>query len=366
MRDKILIVDDKEINREMLAVILEEEYNVIEAENGCVAIEIIEKHKEELAVVLLDIVMPVLDGYQVLNFMNSGGYLEKIPVLIITIESDSSVETRCFELGVSDFIRKPFDIAKVRNRVRNIVNLYQYKNNLEDKVEKQTKTLVEQNTLLLKQAERLRKSNEQIIDILGAVVESRNLESGAHIQRVKDFTRILAYQLMEDFPEYGLTKKRIEIIASASALHDVGKIAIPDSILLKPARLTDEEFAYMKTHTTRGCQILENIKEAWDENYGRTSYEICRHHHERYDGNGYPDGLAGDNIPISAQIVGVADVYDALVSERVYKGAFSVDEAYNMIVRGDCGVFSQKLLSSFAKVKTKFEELAARNRQNSV
>ncbi len=362
MVDKILIVDDKDINREMLSAILEEDYCVMEAENGRVAIEIIEKNFEDLSVVLLDLLMPEVDGYEVLEIMNRRGYLEKLPVLVISTESASNVETKCFEAGVSDFIRKPFDNAKVRNRVKNIVNLYRYKNNLEEKVEQQTEKLRKQNNLLQKQAERLQKSNEQIIDILGTVVESRNLESGEHIQRVKEFTRILAYQMKDDYAEYNLSDEKIQLIVSASALHDVGKIAIPDNILLKPGKLTKEEFDIMKSHTTRGCQILEDIEDAWDENYAAASYEICRHHHERYDGRGYPDGLCGDEIPISAQIVSIADVYDALVSERVYKGAFTMEEAFKMIVSGDCGVFSPKLLDAFGKVRSKFEDLANRNK----
>jgi putative two-component system response regulator len=260
-------------------------------------------------------------------------------------------------MGVSDFIRKPFDNATVKKRVNNIASLFLYQNELEEKVNKQTETLRRQYSLLQQQAERLKKSNEQIIDILGTVVESRNLESGQHIKRVKGFTRILANHAMREYPEYGLKPETIDIIVSASALHDVGKIAIPDNILLKPAKLTAEEYDYMKSHTTRGCTILENIKDAWDESYGKVSYEICRHHHERYDGRGYPDSLKGEEIPISAQIVSIADVYDALVSERVYKGAFSKSQAFQMIIEGECGVFSPKLLECFRKAKKEFEDL---------
>lgn len=185
------------------------------------------------------------------------------------------------------------------------------------------------------------------------------MESGEHIRSVKEYTRILGECFREDYPEYNLSEQDIDIIVSASALHDIGKIAIPDSILLKPGRLTPDEYEYMKSHTVRGCEILDTIKHIWDENYAKVSYEICRYHHERYDGKGYPDNLVGDQIPISAQLVSVADVYDALVSERCYKEAFDKEEAFHMIINGECGVFSPKLMEVFRKVKDKFEKIAS-------
>jgi putative two-component system response regulator len=356
-KGKMLIVDDIEINREILGEILEDDYEVICAENGQKAIEAVDKYKTDLAVILLDIVMPVLDGYEVLEYLAGNGYLEKVPVLIITGENSIKIEKRCFEMGASDFIRKPFDHALVHKRVSNVAQLYSYRNRLEEKVLQQTGTLKRQYEMLQKQAEELRRKNENIIDILGTVVECRDMESGEHIQRVKEYTRILANEMMKTYPEYGLNKRKIEVIVSASALHDVGKIAIPDNILLKPGKLTKEEFEYMKSHTTRGCEILNNIKGAWDEEYGECSYEICRHHHERYNGKGYPDGLSGEHIPISAQLVSIADVYDALVNERVYKDAIAPDKAYQMILRGECGVFSPKLLEAFRRVRKEFEAL---------
>lgn len=357
MRDKILIVDDMEMNREILTAILEKDYPVLEADGGRIAIGMIQKHQEEIAVVLLDLIMPEMDGFAVLEVMKKQGWLKHIPVLVITAESKADIENKCFEMGVSDFVKKPFDNAIVKNRVKNIVDLFGYRNQLEEKVEKQTETLKKQYKLLVMQAEKLKESNTKIIDILGTVVECRNLESGEHVKRVKSFTKILAEQMMNDYPEYQLTQEKIDVIVSASALHDIGKIGIPDSILLKPARLTKDEYEYMKSHTTRGCEVLDNIEDVWDETYSKVSYEICRHHHERYDGKGYPDSLEGEAIPISAQMVGLADAYDALVSERVYKSAFSEDEAFQMIVSGECGVFSPKLLECFRKTKKQFEEL---------
>lgn len=363
---KALIVDDLEINRELLAEILEDEYSIVLAENGQQALDILTTEDNGISVVLLDLVMPGMDGYQVLEEMSSRSLLDRIPVLVISAESAVMAERRCFDMGVMDFIHKPFDSTLIRKRVENMVELVDYKNQLEEKVREQTDTLRRQNDLLREQARKLKERNTKMIDVLGAVVESRNLESGEHIKRVKGFTRLLGEQLMQECPEYGLTQEKMEIIVSAAALHDVGKIAIPDSVLLKPGKLTKEEFEEMKTHTTRGCEILDNVEDAWDEEYGRYCYEICRYHHERYDGRGYPDGLCGEEIPVAAQIVGIADVYDALVSERVYKGAFTEEEAFNMIQGGECGLFSDRILAGFAHVRAAFKELALNQKNHAV
>lgn len=358
MRNKILIVDDVEINRELLFEILKEEYEILMAENGKQALEVVEKLHDEIAVILLDLVMPEMDGFTVLEEINKKPWSKQIAIMIISGDNAIQTEARCFELGVADYIHRPFDNRLVRKRVRNVIALYQYQEELEQKVEKQTEVLRKQFQLLKQQAEQLRQSKENVIDILGSVVEYRNLESGEHIKRVKGYTRILAERLMKDYPEYGLIQEEVEVIVAASALHDVGKIAIPDSILLKPGRLTDEEFEYMKSHTTKGCEIINSIENAWDEEYGRVSYEICRYHHERYDGKGYPDGLKGEEIPVSAQLVSIADVYDALVNERVYKSAFSKEKAFQMIITGECGVFSPKLLDCFWNTRKEFENLS--------
>lgn len=358
MRNKVLIVDDIEINRELLAEILNEEYEIIMAENGRQAMEVLEKEHENIVVMLLDLIMPEMDGFAVLETVHDKPWSSQLAIMIISGDNATQTEEKCFELGVSDFIHRPFDSRLVRKRVSNVVSLFQYQQELELKVEKQTEALRKQYKLLKIQAEQLRQSKANVIDILGTVVEYRNLESGEHIKRVKGYTQILANRLMQDYPEYELTPEKIEVIVSASALHDIGKITIPDAILLKPGKLTDEEFEYMKSHTTRGCEILNNVKNVWDKAYSKACYDICRHHHERYNGKGYPDGLKGEAIPISAQIVSIADVYDALVNERVYKSAFSKEKAFQMIVTGECGVFSPKLLECFWKVRKEFEQLA--------
>ncbi len=360
MRDKVLIVDDSRLNRDILEEILLEEYAVLLAEDGKTALALLEEHHDEIATVLLDLLMPEMDGFEVLQIMKEKGWMEKIPVLIISGETSVQTEKQCFDMGVSDFIKKPFDNTIVKKRVNNITSLFQYQNNLEEKVEKQTQALRMQYDLLQMQADKLNKSNESIIEILGTVVEYRNLESGEHIKRVKGFTRILAREMMIQYPEYGLTPEEIEVIVVASSLHDVGKIVIPDDILLKPGRLTKEEFEIMKSHTTRGSDMLANFIGIFEKDYERISYEICRYHHERYDGNGYPDRLVGEEIPISAQLVSVADVYDALVSERVYKSAFSREDAFHMIVTGECGTFSPKLIECFRNVREEYEALVDR------
>lgn len=358
MRNIVLVVDDMEINRELLAEILRDEYDVIMVENGKQALEHMEDRNQEIAVVLLDLIMPEMDGFEVLKAMKEKMWIDKIPVLVISGESSIKVEQDCFDYGVSDFIHKPFDNALVRKRVENVVSLFQYQRELEQKVAEQTKTLREQYKLLKVQAERLKQSNDNIIDVLGTVVEHRNLESGEHVRRVKGYTKIMAEEIAKDYPEYGLTPEKIGIIVSASALHDLGKIAIPDSILLKPGKFTKEEFECMKAHTIKGCEIVSSIEGVWDEEYAKIGYEISRYHHERYDGRGYPDGLKEDEIPISAQLVSVADVYDALVNERVYKDAIPKDKAFEMIINGECGIFSPKLMDCFRKARDKFENLA--------
>lgn len=361
MGNKVLVVDDMDMNRELLQEMLETDYTVIPAENGKKALEALERESDQIDAVLLDLVMPEMDGFAVLDVMREKEWISEIPVMVISGETSPEVEQKCLDMGVADFVRKPFNECVVKRRVKNTVELFSYQHELKEQVEKQTAMLKKQNRILQLQAEKLRENNIKIIDILGNVVESRNLESGEHIKRVKGFARILGLQLMEDYPEFGLTEEMVNMIAEASALHDVGKIAIPDNVLLKPGRLTDKEFELMKSHTTRGCDILNNIEGIWEDDYRKVSYDICRHHHERYDGRGYPDHLKGEDIPIAAQIVSIGDCYDALVSERVYKDAFSKEEAFHMIVHGDCGVFSPKLLESFRNAREKFEELADSN-----
>ena len=348
--NKALIVDDIELNREMLSDILSDEYEVIEAGNGNEALEKIEENFSDLSVILLDLVMPELDGTGVLKIMKDRGWIERFPVLIITGETDVATELKCLELGAADFIGKPFDESRAKRRVANSVQLYTYKNRLEEQVAEKTAELRKSNQVL-------EEMNDKIIQMLGDIVESRNEESGEHVKRVKIFTKIFAEYVKNHFPEYGLTDEDVELIATASPLHDVGKIMVKDAILLKPGKLTPEEFAEMKKHTIYGCEVLDRVRYIWPEKYNRICSEICLNHHERVDGRGYPNGLKGDDIPVSAQIVGLADVYDALVTDRVYKKAFHPDTAFDMILNGDCGTFSEKMTETFKACREEIEKI---------
>ncbi len=329
-KEKILIVDDSELNRAILADMLGEEYDIVEAENGLEGVAILQKMGPELSLVLLDIVMPQMDGFGVLDTMNQNHWIDDIPVIMISAESGSSHIERAYELGVTDFIARPFDALIVHRRVVNTILLYAKQKKLVGMVADQIYEKERQGNLM--------------IDILSHIVEFRNGESGLHVLHVRSLTELLLRRLSQKTDRYRLTPAEIAIITTASALHDIGKIAIDENILNKPGRLTDEEFAIMKTHTTVGAEMLENLPIHQHDPLVNVAYQICRWHHERYDGRGYPDGLRGDSIPISAQVVALADVYDALTSVRVYKPPFPHEEAVQMILDGKCGTFNPLLL----------------------
>ena len=345
-KQQILIVDDEEINRSILRGLFEDDYEVLEAENGREAIDQLDNNTN-IVLILLDVVMPVMSGFRVLEYMKEQEVLMKIPVILITGETILDSDDLAYSYGVADVMHKPFYPHIVRRRAKNIIELYQNKHYMEER-------LKEQEQEIRAQEKKLRENNEFMIDALSSVVEFRNLESGEHVRRVKYFTRIMLKYLMKYFPKYNLTAEQIDEIARASAVHDIGKIGIPDSILLKPGRLTPEEFEIMKTHTTIGCDVLEKFCKNQDEEFYRYCYEICRYHHERWDGNGYPDHLVGDEIPISSHIVAIADVYDALVSPRVYKAAYANNIAYDMILNGECGQFSPDVIECFKLAKEDF------------
>ena len=361
MRNKVLIVDDVELNRDILSDMLSPDYDILTASDGRQAINIMNSEINNIATVLLDLVMPEVDGFYVLNIMKERDWMKDIPVVIISGDATVEVETRALKFGVNDFIHKPFNVNVVRQRIKNITDLYNYRKQVEERFNTQTDILEKTNILLRRQAYELHQNNARIIDILGTVVESRNLESGQHIHRVKGYTQLLALEYMKLYPESGMTKKQAQLIASASALHDIGKIAIPDSILLKPGRFTQEEFEIMTSHTSKGADIVKEMSDIWDEEYGKVCYEICLYHHERWDGKGYPKHIKEDEIPIAAQLVSIADVYDALVSERCYKDAFTPSQAYEMIINGECGQFNPKLIECFKNLKEVFENFDAEN-----
>ena len=328
----ILIVDDVEINRVILAEIFKDSYQIVEAGSGAEAIGIINGHPDIVAV-LLDLLMPGVSGLGVLEDMNRTGRIKHIPVFLITAAESEAVLMEGYHLGAVDVIRKPFMTQFLQCRVSNLIELYAHRNALEDIVEEQV--------------EKLQAVNRSMVETLAAIIESRDCESGEHVKRIGKLTRVMMTEVSNTYPEYYLPKEEIDIIVTSSVLHDIGKISIPDQILNKPGRLTAEEFDIMKQHTVKGCEILQSIPDIMDKSIYSYSYDICRHHHERWDGKGYPDGLRGDEISIWAQVVAVADVYDALTSERVYKAAYSREKAVDMIYHGECGAFNPKLLEVF-------------------
>ncbi len=328
----ILIVDDVEINRVILAEIFKDSYQIVEAGSGAEAIGIINGHPDIVAV-LLDLLMPGVSGLGVLEDMNRTGRIKHIPVFLITAAESEAVLMEGYHLGAVDVIRKPFMTQFLQCRVSNLIELYAHRNALEDIVEEQV--------------EKLQAVNRSMVETLAAIIEFRDCESGEHVKRIGKLTRVMMTEVSNTYPEYSLPKEEIDIIVTSSVLHDIGKISIPDQILNKPGRLTAEEFDIMKQHTVKGCEILQSIPDIMDKSIYSYSYDICRHHHERWDGKGYPDGLRGDEISIWAQVVAVADVYDALTSERVYKAAYSREKAVDMIYHGECGAFNPKLLEVF-------------------
>ena len=340
---KILVTDDSEMNRMILADMLGDEYEIIEAENGVQAIAALQAYGSQISLVLLDIVMPELDGFGVLRVMNQRHWISEIPVIMISSETNPAHVERCYALGASDFINRPFDAMIVRHRVINTMLLYADQRQLMGMVAEQMYEKEQRSSLM--------------IDILSHIVEFRNGESGLNVLHIRKLTELLSKRLAHKTDRYAFTSADISRISTASALHDIGKIAIANEILNKPGRLTAEEFAIMKTHSEIGAKMLDDLPIHKEDPMVKTAYEICRWHHERYDGRGYPDGLKGDEIPISAQIVSLADVYDALTSERVYKAAFSHEQAIEMILNGECGAFNPLLLECMRDIAGHLKEI---------
>ena len=335
-RETILIVDDSAMNRMLLSDILSDTYNIIEAEDGEQAIAILQQHASEISIVVLDMVMPKVDGFGVLEAMNENRWIQFLPVVSISTESSPEFVERAYSLGVTDFINHPFDELIVIRRVSNTIKLYAKQRKLTNMVA---------NEIFEKE-----RNGSLMITILSHIVEFRNGESGMHVINIGTLTEILLNQISKKDDRYYLPYAERDLIVKASALHDIGKISIPEEVLNKPGKLTDEEFEAMKQHTVIGYQMLSDLG-FQDEPLVKVSREITRWHHERYDGRGYPDGLKGDEIPLSAQIVSLADVYDALTSERVYKPAFSHEKAVQMILNGECGAFNPLLLECLVEAQ---------------
>ncbi len=336
-KPEVLIVDDSEMNRELLAEMLGSEYKITEAENGEECMAALKQRGTGISLILLDIVMPVADGFDVLDYMTSTHRIEDIPVIMISSENSEETVRKAYEFGVTDYISRPFDTRVVCRRVANTIKLYSKQKNL-------TKLVTEQ-------VNEKEKNNRMMIRILSQIVEFRNGESGSHVLHIEKLTEMLMKQLLRKTDRYQIDPQMQELIPTASALHDIGKIGIEEKILNKPGKLTPEEFEIMKKHSVIGESILTSTAANMNEPLIKVASQICRWHHERYDGKGYPDGLKGDEIPISAQIVSLADVYDALTSERVYKKAFSHEKTMEMIQAGQCGVFNPILIECLVDIQ---------------
>ena len=347
-KQTILIVDDSEMNRDLLVDILEDQYDLIEAENGVKAIEILAEQREAISLVLLDIMMPEMDGFGVLSHIYQNHWNESFAVIMISADDSPVNIKRAYDLGAFDYISRPFDAAIVQRRISNTMCLYVRQKHLEQ--------------LVIEQFYENENNNRLMIAILSHIVEFRNGESGAHVLHVNQITELLLKQLILHTDQYPLSQSDITLIGMASSLHDIGKIAISEEVLNKPGRLTDEEFEIIKTHAAIGADILLSLPaDQQSVPLVRMAFEICRWHHERYDGKGYPDGLKGDDIPIAAQVVALADVYDALTSERCYKKAYSHEDTLNMILDGQCGSFNPLLLQCLQEITTVLKQELTKN-----
>ena len=337
-KSQILLVDDSAMNRMILKEILGDDYSILEAENGQECLEKMQAEAGNIALVLLDINMPVMDGFEVLKAMNANHTIEDIPVIMISSDDSDAAIRRSYELGASDYVNRPFDARIVYRRVTNTIKLYAKQRRLVQMVSDQIRAR-ENNT-------------DMLVGVLSHIVEFRNGESGAHVRHIRIITELLLHRLLEISSQYPITAEQQDNIPLASALHDIGKIGIDEKILNKPGRLTPEEFEVVKTHSMLGAEMLHQLEDFNEQPLLQTAYEITRWHHERWDGRGYPDGLKGDAIPISAQLVALADVYDALTSERCYKKAFSHEKAVQMILNGECGAFNPLLLQCLTDMQT--------------
>ncbi|MCR5291009.1 MAG: response regulator [Treponema sp.] len=345
-RKTLLIIDDVEMNRAILREAFTSRFDILEAENGYQGLDSIAKNSSQLAAIFLDIIMPELDGFGVLQELENKELLRQIPVFLITTEATDYVVTKAYDYGIVDVIQKPFNLQIIKRRVMNIIELYNTRNQLETMFKKQMNLLTSQDAIE-------HKREQAIIAQLCEAIETRSISSAAHIQRVKIITEFLLREIARNHPGYSLSDSKIEMIVQASVLHDIGKVTIPDRILNKPivdGHLTPEEFEVMKTHTIAGCKILDSIQEFKGTAFYKYAYDICRSHHEKFDGTGYPDGLKGNEIPIVAQVVAIADMYDALISEKAYKPAYSKNQAEKMIKEAGSTAFSPDLLKCFTTI----------------
>ena len=353
---KMLVVDNTNINSLILHQIFDLQYEVIETDSSEMAFKLISKYKDEIAVIIIDERIAADFSDDMLKLLQDLKIFQYIPVIMIVDKNFLNGKTTVKNFPYSDVINSPVNPYIIKTRVSNLTELFSSKKELETKVQSQTKKIISQDNMLKEQERKM--NTDDMLEILGDIVNYRDVESGYHLTRIRKYTEILLRILADKYPKYDITEDKIKLITSASALHDIGKIAIPDAILLNPRRLTSEEFNIMKQHTLQGCKMLDELDSVEHDECYIYCYQICRYHHEKYDGKGYPDGLVGDEIPICAQVVSVADCYDALTNERPYKPAFTHEQASEMIKTGACGVFSDEMMNCFESALPQFKELA--------
>lgn len=350
-KKKLIVIDDVELNRAILKEAFKKEFDVLEAENGAVGLQKIKENQSDLAAIFLDIIMPEMDGFGVLQELNISSLIQNIPVFLITTDASSNVIERAYDYGAVDVIPKPFNIMIIKRRVQNMIEYFEAKH-------KSDSSIVQIDELLQMQRQDLNTSIGSLVGHVCEVIESRSKEESDHARRIREVTKTLAKEFSVEHPEYGLKDNIIDSIANASVIHDIGKVYVSDEILTKPQKLSSEEMEIIRAAPTLGAKLLSSVQ-GIPEPFCTFSKEIARSHMERYDGRGYPDGLKENQIPLSAQIVGLAEAYDVLVSKRVYKKAYSHDEAVKMILNGDCGAFNPDLIRAFEKAAPELEKIAS-------
>lgn len=351
MRNTMLIVDNTEEEQELLKQIFKKTYSVMRVKDGKEAMCYLETHLNEVVMLFLDICTPVMCGIEVMEYMKERGWINQVPVIIIADEKEQKVIEKGYALGAMDIISRPFANSVVKKRVYNIIELYKHMHHLEEEVRKQTK-IVEQ------KIDKLKEHHNHLLNILRDIITNRNVESIKHIQYVQGYTRILANQYASLYPRSKMTKEKIEMIVQAAQMHDVGKITLPDSVTNRPGRLSQFEMELLKEHTIKGSEIMKVMSEMHEDDYSRICYNVCRYHHEKYDGTGYPEGMKRERIPVEAQIVGLADMYDALVNVTVNKEAFTPQEAFYKLMKGECGELSPRMKECLENARKSLEEFS--------
>ncbi len=357
MKGQVLIINDDKVDMAALNRAISEDYRCVLAMSVNDGVKFLADSDGDFSAVVIKLDMKPISGLRFIQIMSENNKISTMPFIVIAESDDDPDLDECFELGAVDYIAKPFTAGRIRRCVDRNISIFGKFTSLREEIDRNFEKMRVSNAELEKNNKQLNDSQSAVLEALGTVVEYRNLEDSNHVRRVKQFTEILGRNMMKSFPESGLTKEKIVIYARASMLHDVGKICIPDSIMLKPGRMTDEEFEIMRSHTTKGVELLNSISDCWDKEYASIAATICRSHHERYDGRGYPDGLKGDEIPLCAQLVSIADTYDALVSDRVYKKAYTKQVAFKMMTGGECGEFDPKVMEAFRESREEFEKV---------